>query len=84
MQIYSLSVLRTIHITKNISTLMEELEKIPDWLTTGITYLPPKSGDSKAVRNYQPITCLTTMYKTLTGTIARRISTSGRAGHITS
>jgi hypothetical protein len=31
---------------------MEEPENIPDWLTTGITYLLLKSGDSKAVRNY--------------------------------
>jgi hypothetical protein len=54
---------------------MEEPRKISDWLTTGITYLLPKAGDSKAVRNYRPITCLTTMYKTLTGPIARRIST---------
>jgi len=37
--------------------------------------LIPKSGDSKEVRNYQPITCLTAMYKTLTGIIAKRIST---------
>jgi len=37
--------------------------------------LIPKSGDSKEVRNYRPITCLTTMYKTLTGKIAKRIST---------
>jgi hypothetical protein len=44
---------------------MEELEKVPDWLTTGITYLMPNSRDSKEVRNYQPITFLT-MYKTLT------------------
>jgi len=35
-----------------------------DWLATGITYLLPKSGDSKEVCNYQPITCLTTVYKT--------------------
>ena len=34
-----------------------------------------KSGDSKEVRNYRPITCLTTMYKTLTGIIAKRNST---------
>ena len=54
---------------------MEEPETIPDWLTIGITYLLPKSRDSKAVRNYRPITCLTTMYKILTGIIARRIST---------
>jgi hypothetical protein len=54
---------------------MEEPEMIPDWLTIGINYLLPKSRDSKAVRNYRPITCLTTTYKTLTGIIARRIST---------
>jgi hypothetical protein len=54
---------------------MEEPEKIPDWLTTGITSLLPKSTYSKAVRNYRPITCLTAMYKTLTDIIARRIST---------
>ena len=45
--------------------------KAPDWLTTGITYLIPKSGDSKEVRNYRPITCLTTQ----TGIIAKRITT---------
>jgi hypothetical protein len=40
------------HITKNFFAIMEEPEKISDWLTTGITYLLPKSGDSKEVRNY--------------------------------
>jgi hypothetical protein len=63
------------HITKNFNAIMEEPEKIPDWLTRGITYLLPKSRDSKAVRSYRPITCLTTMHKILTGIIARRIST---------
>ena len=58
-----------------------EPEKAPDWLTTGITYLIPKSGDSKEVRNYWPITCLTTIYKILTGIIAKIISAylEGRA-----
>ena len=63
------------HITKNFNAITEELEKAPDWLTTGITYLISKSGDSKEVRNYRPITCLMTMHKTLTGIIAKRIST---------
>jgi hypothetical protein len=40
------------HITKKFNAIMEELEKVPDWLTIGITYLLPKSGDSKEVRNY--------------------------------
>ena len=63
------------HITKKFNAIMEELEKVPDWLTKGITYLLPKSGDSKEVKNYWPIMCLTTMYQTMTGIIARRIST---------
>jgi len=62
------------HITKNFNEIIEESEKAPDWLTTGITYLVPKSGDSKEVRTYRPI--ITTMYKTLTGIIAKRISTN--------
>jgi hypothetical protein len=39
------------HITKNVNAIMEEPEKVPDRLTTGVTYMLPKSGDSKAVRN---------------------------------
>ena len=35
----------------------------------------PKSGDSKGVSKYRPIMRLTTMYKTLTGITAKRIST---------
>ena len=63
------------HIAKNFNAIIEEPEKAPDWLTTGINYLIPKSGDSKEVRNYRPIICLTTMYKTLTERISKRIST---------
>jgi len=71
-QNYWLKVFPTTHryITKNFNAIIEEMEKAPDWLTTGITYLIPKSGNSKEVRNYRPITCLTTTYKTLTGIIA--------------
>ena len=43
------------HIAKNFNEIIEEPEKAPDWLTTGITYLIPKSGDSKEVRNYRPL-----------------------------
>ena len=39
------------HITKNLNAIIEEPEKATDWLTTGITYLIPKSADSKEVRN---------------------------------
>jgi len=63
------------HITKNFNAIIDEPEKAPDWMTTGITYLIPKSGDSKEVRNYHPITCLTTMFKTLTGITVKRVFT---------
>jgi hypothetical protein len=63
------------HIAKNFNAIIEEPEKAPEWLTTGISYLISKSGDNKEVRNYRPIQCLTTMYKTLTGIITKRIST---------
>jgi len=76
-QNYWLKAFSTTHrrIAKNFNAIIEEPEKAPDWLTTGITYLISKSGDSNEVRNYRPITCLKTMYKTLTGIIAKRIST---------
>jgi len=37
-------------ITKNFNVIMEEPEKATDCMTKGITYLIPKSGDSKEVR----------------------------------
>ena len=45
------------HITKIFNGLIEEPEKVPEWLTTEITYLLPKLGDSKEVSNYRPIIC---------------------------
>jgi hypothetical protein len=59
---------------KNVHAIEEEPKQMPDWLTTGITYLFLKSDDTKEPKNYRPISCLSTMYKTLTGIIARRIS----------
>jgi hypothetical protein len=49
---------------------MEEPNKMSDWLTAGMSYLLPKPGDNKEVRN-----CQTTIFKTQTGTTARRICT---------
>jgi hypothetical protein len=63
------------YITKTFNILIEEPKKMPKWLTTGIMYLLPTSEETKEPKNYRPITCLSTMYKTLTGIIARRIST---------
>ena len=69
-----LSQLLTGIMQKNFNSIIEETEKTPDWLTTRITYLMPKSEDSKEVRNYLPITCSTNMHKTLTGIKAKKNS----------
>jgi hypothetical protein len=37
------------HSTINFTATMEEPEKVPDWLTTGVTYLLSKSGDRKEI-----------------------------------
>jgi hypothetical protein len=56
--------------------MIQKPKQILEWLTAGITYLLPKSINTKEPKNYWPITCLPTMYKKmLTGIIARRIST---------
>jgi hypothetical protein len=47
-----LSQLLTEKKKKNFYAIIEEPEKAPDWLTTGITYLVPKTGDSKEVHKY--------------------------------
>jgi len=47
--------------------------KIEKFLTTGITYLLPKSDNASEPSKYRPITCLTTMYKILTSIIASKI-----------
>jgi hypothetical protein len=43
------------HITKNINAIIEKPEKAPEWLNTGVTYLIPKSGDSKEVETTDPL-----------------------------
>ena len=47
--------------------------KCPAWLTTGITFLLPKDGDTSNPKNFRPITCLPTMYKILTSILTDRI-----------
>ena len=69
---------------KNLPSLHQDLtnayndcicnpETCPDWLTIGITYLLPKTEDTKNPKNYRPITCLLTTYKILTSIITERV-----------
>ena len=44
---------------------------IPEWWPKGRTVLIPKTKSLSDERNYRPITCLNTLYKILTGIIAK-------------
>jgi 2-phosphoglycerate kinase len=72
------------HIAKKLNAIIEKPEKTPSWMTIGITYLIPKSGDKKEVRNYRLITCLMQMYKPNRNNNQKNLHTSGRAELTTS
>ena len=56
-------------MAKGKTNIIENLAHIPDWLTEGLTYLLPKTEETKNLKNYRPITCLPMMYKILTSII---------------
>ena len=60
-------------LTKCINKLIIEEENMPEWLTTGDTYLIPKNEETKNPEKYRPITCLPTIYKILTSILSSRI-----------
>ncbi|CAK1604532.1 unnamed protein product [Parnassius mnemosyne] len=49
-------------------------KSLPNLFTTGITHLVPKDRDSTDPSKYHPITCLPTIYKTLTSILSTRIT----------
>ena len=44
--------------------IIENPEEKPEWLTEGLTYLLPKTKETTNPKNYRPITCLPTIFKT--------------------
>ena len=62
-------------LAKAYTKVIEHPEEAPEWLTEGITYLLPKTEETKNPKNYRPITCLPTMCKILTSIIAERTYT---------
>jgi len=59
-------------IMKIFITMTEEPKRMSDWLTTGTTYLLPISYGAKEPKHFRPNTCLSNMYKMLTGITARK------------
>ncbi|CAG4958012.1 unnamed protein product [Parnassius apollo] len=49
-------------------------KSLPSLFTTGITHLVPKYQDTTDPSKYRPITCLPTIYKTLTSILSSRIT----------
>uniref|UniRef100_A0A8C6P0Q3 Reverse transcriptase domain-containing protein n=1 Tax=Nothobranchius furzeri TaxID=105023 RepID=A0A8C6P0Q3_NOTFU len=69
--------LEVIHedLAREYTEIIKTPIKSPTWLTQGLTYLLPKTNDTKNPKNYRPITCLPTMYKILTSIITERTYT---------
>ncbi|XP_026323226.1 uncharacterized protein LOC113232673 [Hyposmocoma kahamanoa] len=61
-------------IAKNFTEIILGQQNIPDFITTGITYMLPKTKNSSHPSQYRPITCLPTLYKILTSAIAIKIN----------
>ena len=60
-------------LTRVFTKLKEDNSVIPIWWPTGRTVLLPKTKNLEDEKNYQPITCLNTSYKIMTGVIAKYI-----------
>lgn len=50
-----------------------EQRSLPNFLTTGVTHLAPKSNRASDPSQYRPITCLSTTYKVLTSILKTKI-----------
>ena len=60
-------------LTKATNEVINHPKNAPKWLTTGTTTLIHKSGPTDNAKNYRPITCLPTYYKTITLMLTDRI-----------
>lgn len=57
-----------------LDDLLKNPENTPPFMTTGVTYLLPKTTPAhRDPSKYRPITCLPTLYKLLSGIIAEKI-----------
>ncbi|KAL0809154.1 hypothetical protein ABMA28_011389 [Loxostege sticticalis] len=62
---------------KILATIITDLIKgnttLPKFITTGITYMLPKSANTSDPSQYRPITCLPTIYKLITSCITNKL-----------
>lgn len=60
-------------LTEQINKIIQEPNKMPQFLTQGKTYIKPKNQETRNPANYRPITCLPTLYKIITAIITQKI-----------
>ena len=51
------------HYVRAFTKIQREEEETPEWLTTGLTNLHPKTQETHLPNKYRPICCLSTTYK---------------------
>lgn len=75
-QNYWLKMFNAIHQTlaQLISKTLQNPTLMPTYITTGLTYLKPKTEDKSDPSKYRPITCLCTIYKLITSIVTNRIN----------
>jgi len=62
-------------LTEVITSIIQEPDSAPEWMTEGKTTLVSKKGEENEAKNYRHITCLPTIYKLLTLIITESIDT---------
>ena len=60
-------------LSRSIQDIITHPDKMPIFLTEGVTFAKHKGGDSKDPSEYRPITCLSTLYKVITSIVTRLI-----------
>lgn len=60
-------------IARLVNSALEDPTQMPNFLTTGNTYLLPKDNNTANPSKYRPITCLPTLYKMITSVITAKI-----------
>ena len=58
-------------LCKTMQIWKQDMRKIPEWIAWGRCALLPKTENLSPVKDYRPITCLNTSYKTYTGLMAK-------------
>ena len=70
------------HLADAMNICVECPESMPGWIVKGKTTLLPKTNKTTDASQYRPITCLTTLWKCLTGIIGDKIATFLNANSI--